>query len=174
MRPEPEKVLPPLLVMALMTPPENRPVLGRDAGGQDLRLLDRVLDEQVLGVANRLSLTSTPLIMNTLSNANAPLITSWLAFGDASLRRATSVAMPWSVRDVASASTSSCLMLAPTTGVAIGAGVSASDLNGFNHRRRLHRDVSATSSRAALRSYAYRREAAQLEFDLVVAGRKVF
>jgi hypothetical protein len=63
--------------------------------------------------------------MKTLSNAKAPLITSWPEFGVFSVRAGDSVAMPCSVRGVASASTSFCLMLSPTTEFAIGPGVSA-------------------------------------------------
>ena len=77
------------------------------------------------GFAKRLSFTSTPFTMKMLSKANEPLIASCPPFGVFSVTAGDSVAIPCSVRGVASASTSSCLMLVPTIGVAIGAGVSA-------------------------------------------------
>ena len=79
--------------------------------------------------------------MNTLSNANAPLMTIWLAFGEFSVTAGDSCAMPWIVRGVASGSISSCLKFAPTTGVAIGAGVSATTCTVSATPAGAHRDV---------------------------------
>ena len=44
----PLNVLPPLLVTMLMTPPEKRPYSAEMRAGQDVRLLNRVFDEEVV------------------------------------------------------------------------------------------------------------------------------
>jgi hypothetical protein len=62
--------------------------------------------------------------MKMLSNAKAPLMMSCPAFGEFSFTPGDSVPIPWSVREVASASTSSFLMFSPTVAVASGAGTS--------------------------------------------------
>ena len=49
----PENVLPPRLVTMLTTPPREAAVLGGDARGQHLRLLDGVLDEDVVRCAEQ-------------------------------------------------------------------------------------------------------------------------
>ena len=112
-------------MIAFTTPPPKRPY---SAEIPEVRIWVSWMassTNRFCGVAKMLSLMSTPLIMNTLSNAKPPLITSCCAFGEFSVKAGASWAMPWIVRGVASRSISSCLKLAPTTGVAIGAGVSA-------------------------------------------------
>src|SRR5687768_1017749 len=125
MRQLPENVLPPLLVTALTTPPLKRPYSAEMPEVSTVVSSMASSMNRFCGCANRLSLTSTPLTMNTLSQAKAPLMTIWPALGDRSVTFGASVAMPWMVRGVASASTSSLRMLALTVGDAIAAGVSA-------------------------------------------------
>ncbi len=124
-RPLPLNVLPPLLVIALITPPENRPYSAEMPEVSVCVSWMASSMNRFCGEPNRLSFTSTPLIMKTLSNANAPLIDTWPVFGVLLVRPGESSAMPASVRAMASDSTWSCVMFCPTIGVAIGAGVSA-------------------------------------------------
>ena len=84
--------------------------------------------------------------MNTLSQAKAPLMTTWPALGERSVTFGASVVMPWMVRGVASASISSLRMLALTLGDAIAEGVSADlDRLGQGAGRQCHvlRDLQA-------------------------------
>src|ERR1700733_5733267 len=90
----PEKVLPPLLVIALTTPPLNRP---NSAEMPEVRTCVSWIASSMKrswGEPNRLSLTSTPLSMKTLSNAKAPLMTTCVLFGAFSVRPGESCAMP--------------------------------------------------------------------------------
>ena len=125
-RPLPENISPPLLVIAFTTPPVNRP---NSAGRPDVSTCVSAMASSTnrsCGCASRLSLTSTPLIMKTLSKANAPLMTSWFLFcGPFCVSPGESCAMPKSVRGFASFSICSCLKFAPTAGLTICAGVSA-------------------------------------------------
>ena len=68
-------------------------------------------------------------------------MTTWPALGERSVTFGASVAMPWMVRGVASASISSLRMLALTVGVAITDGRLGDDLHCFSQRARRQRHV---------------------------------
>ncbi len=108
--------------MALITPPENRPYSALIPEVSTCVSSIASSMNRFCGDPNRLSFTSTPLIMKMLSKAKAPWIATCPALGVLVLRPGDSVEMPYSVRDVASALTSSCLIFSPTVGVASGGG----------------------------------------------------
>src|SRR5262245_55562964 len=94
MRQLPENVLPPLLVTALMTPPLKRPYSAEMPEVSTCVSSIASSTNRFWGFANRLSLMSTPLIMNTLSYAKPPLMTTCVAFGLLVVGAVDSVAMP--------------------------------------------------------------------------------
>src|SRR3954463_3326502 len=76
----PPNVLPPLFVITLTTPPEKRPYSAEMPPVSTLVCWMASSMNRLLAVPNRLSLMSTPFIMNTLSKEVAPEIASWPAF----------------------------------------------------------------------------------------------
>ena len=137
----PENGLPPLLVMALITPPVNRPYSAEMPDVSTCVSWIASSMNRFCGVAKRLSLTSTPLIMNTLSNANAPLMTTWFELGARSVSAGAIVAMPWMRRATSPAGRSRpsvTLSRQPVSRSAPGLG---HDLDGLGRPRPSHRDV---------------------------------
>ena len=119
----PENRSPPLLVTAFTTPPEKRPY---SADKPEVSVCVSAMassTNRFCGEPRGLSLISTPSILNTLSNANAPLIETWAAFGVIVVKPGESCAMPTRVRGIARTSTSSCAKLAPAMGLSIGDGI---------------------------------------------------
>ena len=120
-----------------------------------------------------LSLTSTPSIRNTLSNAKPPEIESCPAFGVLSVRPGESSAMFCGVRPSGRPSTSSLRKFAPTTGLLTIGDASACDRDGFGEAGERHHCIDR--GRASERDdglLVARRHAAQLDRHLVVARRQ--
>ena len=75
-RPLPENLLPPLFVIAFTTPPLKRPYSAEMPDVSTCVSSIASSMNRFCGFANRLSFTSTPLIMKMLSKAKAPLMAS--------------------------------------------------------------------------------------------------
>src|ERR1051325_988448 len=102
----PAKVLPPLRVTALITPPEKRPY---SALMPEVTVWTSCMASsmnRLNGAPSRLSLTSTPFTRKIVSNAKAPLTDTCPAFGVTLVNPGDSSAMPDNVRETASCSTS--------------------------------------------------------------------
>ena len=132
-------------------------VLGGDAGGETCVSSIASSMKRFCGDPNRLSFTSTPFSMNTLSNANAPLIVTWPVFGVFSVRPGASCAMPWSVLCVAQRVDLVVLEIGADRRCRDRGRRRGDDLHLFAHAGRLQRARSARrSDRAESRSCASR------------------
>src|SRR3954469_3091292 len=123
----PLNVLPPLLVITLTTPPEKRPYSAEMPPVRMFVCWMASSMNRLFAVPNRLSLMSTPFIMNTLSNEVAPEIASWPAFDVLLVRPGERSAIWFGARPTGSTSTSVLLYawLSVGTDSAVGFGVSA-------------------------------------------------
>ena len=155
-------------MIALTTPPLKRPYSAEMPEVSTWVSSMASSMNRLCGCASTLSLTSTPLTMKALSNANAPLMTIWFAFGEFSDTAGESWAIPCNVRGVASSSISGCLKLIPTTGCRSARGI-GDDLDRLNHAARRRSTSWSPSGRAAHRRPGDGREAAQFELDVIGA-----
>src|SRR5262249_44153786 len=102
----PLNLLPPLLVMTLTTPPENRPYSAEMPPTRIVSSWTASSMYRVWGLPNRLSSTSTPLTMKMLSYPNPPEIVTWPVLNVLFVRPGASSAMSGGVRPTGSASIS--------------------------------------------------------------------